>query len=266
MLLFLAAFASLIASGAVARAEKIASEDVFIRGNLRCDAVETRLRAMAGTPGVKGLLAYALSGQDSVESKRLYQEAPEAAYVLLGRADPVSINKAYAKYPNDGAVREAIGLEGDFWSRTYRDSKVEREGVPTYRNMLTGFALADLRVWTKNPFTFWRDLPVWRSSFFGWLALFFGIVSFVVMAASALFVPRPKGTQRDIVWRRGVQLFFPGSPWFSQGWGVVILLAFAFGLWLWRDPGFASVYGLSLSGLALALHLTLWLLLGKRQS
>jgi hypothetical protein len=75
------------------------------------------------------------------------------------------------------------------------------------------------------------------------------------------FLPKPQDSSSSLAWQRAVKLFFPGSPAYSQGWGLAVLLVLVWGLWLWQQ---GNSWGIALSSIALGLHLFLWALLFPR--
>ncbi|RDI94488.1 hypothetical protein DV704_11830 [Meiothermus sp. QL-1] len=260
LLLFALAALTLLAWGFTARSEALLAQEGLTRGTLRSNTAQETLRGLANTPPLRGLLAYALAKENPTEAKRLYESASPWDYVLLGRGTPEALAQAYQQAPQAPAVREALGLGGDLWSAVYREAGLPREAVPTPRQIIAAVGLSSLEnLATDLPET-WRSLPIWPTPLWAWGAA--AVVLFLSLYhLLCFFLPRPQH-QTNPAWRHGVQLLFPGSPSYSQGWGVLLLLAFAGGLWLWRQGHSA---GVPLSLAALGLHLLLWLALVYRR-
>ncbi|MER3553475.1 MAG: hypothetical protein C4331_03755 [Meiothermus sp.] len=260
LILFLLAALMFLAWGFSLRAERLAAQDSLTRGTLRSLAAQQTLRSLANSGPVQGLLAYSLAQESPDEAKRLYASAPPWTYVLLGRGTPEALAAAYRQAPGSGAVREALAAGGDLWTEVYRDAGVKREGVPTPRIIAATVALAGLQALETDFLTVWRDLPLWASPVWAWVIAVLALV-LTLYHVLCFFLPRPSRARTNFSWQRGVQLLVPGSPWFAQGWGVTLLLVFAGGIWWWRS---GSLAGLWVAGLALLLHLFLWLMLVLR--
>lgn len=259
ILLFLFALAALVflSWGFMARSEALVAQDSLMRGTLRSSAAAEALRSFANTAPIRGLLAYAIAKEIPGESQRLFQEAPPWTYVLVGRGTPEALAQAYQRAPSSAAVLEVLGLGGDFWTPVYRDAGVVREAVPTPRVILASVSLSSLQGSSSDFLATWRDLPIWPSALWAWTVAA-AILVFTFYHLLCFFLPRPQSISVNLAWRRTVQLLFPGSPTYSQGWGLLVLLAFAGGLWLWRQ---GNGWGIVLAGVALSLHLLLWVLL-----
>lgn len=262
LFLFLLAALALLGWGFMARSEALIAQDSLTRGTLRSSAAQETLKGFANTAPLRGLLAYAQAKENPVEAQRLYLEAPPWTYVLLGRGTPEALAQAFRQAPTSAAVREALGVGGDFWTAVYRDAGVPREAVPTPRIITATVSLSGLQGLTTDFLAVWRDLPIWPSPLWAWV-IAIGILLLTIYHLLCFFLPRPKGITGNRVWQRGVQLFFPGSPAYSQGWGLMVLLVFGWGLWLWH---LGNGWGIVLAGTALGLHLLLWLLLVFRGS
>ncbi|GIW28390.1 MAG: hypothetical protein KatS3mg070_1753 [Meiothermus sp.] len=260
LVLFALAALALLSWGFMARSEALLAQDSLMRGTLRSSAAAEALRGFANTAPLRGLLAYALAKENPGESQRLFQEAPPWTYVLLGRGTPEALAQAYQRAPSLAAVREALGLGGDFWTPVYRDAGVVREAVPTPRIIVASVGLSSLQGLGSDFFATWRDLPIWPSAFWAWTVAA-AILVFTLYHMLCFFLPKPQSTTDNLAWRRTVQLLFPGSPIYNQGWGLLVLLAFAGGLWLWRQD---NGWGVVLAGAALSMHLLLWVLLVYR--
>jgi hypothetical protein len=254
LVLFLLTALVFLGWGFALRAERLAAQDSLTRGTLRSLAAQQTLRSLANTGPMQGLLAYALAKDSPDEAKRLYAAAPPWTYVLLGRGTPGAVAAAIRQAPGSGAAREAIGAGGDLWSPVYREAGIAREGVPTPRIVVAAVAWSGLQSLETDFLTVWRDLPLWSSPVLAWAVAILALV-LTLYHVLCFFLPRPGGAASSLSWQRGVQLFVPGSPWFSQGWGVTLLLVFAAGIWGWRS---GSPAGLWLAGVALLLHLGLW--------
>ena len=262
LMLFLLTLVAFLGWGFGRWTENLVAQDSLSRGTLRSYAAQETLRGLANSAPMRGLLAYSLAKENPTEAQRLYAEAPPWAYVLLGRGTPEALGQAYRQAPGLASAREAVGLSGDLWTTVYKDSGVPREGVPTPRVIAASLGLSGLQALSSDFFATWRDLPIWPNAIWTW-----GIATLVLLLMLyhliCFFVPRPRPASEDLAWRRAVQLFVPGSPWFAQGWGVLLLLALVDGVWLWYR-GNAS--GIWLAGAALLIHLVLWFLALQRRT
>lgn len=262
LLLFLLAALAMLGWGFMARSENLIAQDSLTRGTLRSSAAQETLRGFANTASLRGLLAYAQAKENPDEAQRLYEVAPAWVYVLLGRGTPEALAQAYRQAPSSAAVREVLGIGGDLWTPVYRDAGVAREAVPTPRIITATVALSGLQSLASDFLAVWRDLPIWPSPLWAW-GVAIAVLLLTLYHLLCFFLPRPKGVDGNLAWRRGVQLFFPGSPTYSQGWGLMVLLLFAGGLWLWQV---GNGWGIFLAGTALGFHLLLWFLLVYRGS
>lgn len=260
LFLFLLAALALLGWGLMARSETLIAQDSLTRGTLRSSAAQETLRGLANTASLRGLLAYAQAKENPSEAQRLYEAAPSWTYVLLGRGTPEAVAQAYRRAPSSAAVREVLGIGGDFWTPVYRDAGVAREAVPTPRIIAATVGLSGLQGLASDFLAVWRDLPIWPSPLWAW-GTAIAVLLLTLYHLLCFFLPRPQGVGSNLAWRRGVQLFFPGSPTYSQGWGMIVLLLFAGGLWLWRV---GNGWGIVLAGIALGFHLLLWFLLVYR--
>ncbi|GIW26584.1 hypothetical protein [Meiothermus sp.] len=260
LFLFLLVALALLGWGFMARSEALIAQDSLTRGTLRSSAAQETLRSFANTAPLRGLLAYALAKENPLEAQRLYEVAPPWTYVLIGRGTPEALAQAFRRAPSSAVVREALGLGGDLWTAVYREAGVVREAVPTPRIIAATVGLSGLQGLSTDFLAAWRDLPIWPSPLWAWV-IAIAILLFTLYHLLCFFLPRPQGVDGHLAWRRGVQLFFPGSPTYSQGWGLMVLLAVAGGLWLW---GLGNPWGVVLAGVALGFHLLLWFLLVYR--
>jgi len=259
LMLFLLSVLALLGWGLGRRAEAIIWQDALSRGTLRSYAAQETLRNLTNSAPIRGLLAYSLAKENPEEARRLYTEAPAWAYVLIGRGTPGAIGQAYTRAPEFAAAREALGLSGDLWTSVYKEAQVVREGVPTPRVIAASVGFSGLQALTTNFPEIWPGLPIWPRPAWAWGV---GILLLLATLYQVVFlVPRPRGAAENLAWRRGVQFFVPGSPWFSQGWGITLLLAFVGGVWLWRT-GIGG--GLWLGVLALLTHWLLWFMSRQR--
>ncbi|MCS7059319.1 MAG: hypothetical protein NZL94_10615 [Meiothermus sp.] len=261
LLLFGLTILAFLAWGFLGRFEALIAQESLTRGTLRSNAAQETLRNLANTDSARGLLAYALAQENPTEARRLYETAPAWSYVLLGRGTPEALAQAYRQAPRAPSVREALGLGGDLWSEVYREAGVAREAVPTPRVIAAALGLSHLRNLTTNFLEVWRDLPLWPTPLWAWGAA--GLAMLLALYhLLCFFLPRPKNAQDGVAWRHTIQLLFPGSPTYSQGWGVLVLLTLGAGVWLWRQE---PRLGLTLTLLALGAHLVLWLTLVYRR-
>ncbi|MDW8426743.1 MAG: hypothetical protein RMK51_12495 [Meiothermus sp.] len=260
LFLFLLAAMALLGWGLMARSEALLAQDSLTRGTLRSSAAQETLRSLANSAPLQGLLAYALSKENPAEAQRLYAAAPSWTYVLLGRGTPEALAQAYRRAPASAVVQETLGIGGDFWSPVYREAGVVREAVPTPRIIAATIGLGGLQGLVTDFVAAWRDLPIWPSALWAW-TIAFVILLFTLYHILCFFLPRPQGVAGNLAWRRAVQLLFPGSPTYSQGWGLLVLLALVGALWLWR---LGSAWGVVMAIVALGVHLLLWFLLVYR--
>ncbi len=260
LFLFLLAALALLGWGFMARSETLIAQDSLTRGTLRSSAAQETLRGFANTASLRGLLAYAQAKENPSEAQRLYQAAPPWTYVLLGRGTPEAVAQAYRRAPSSAAVREVLGIGGDLWTPVYRDAGVAREAVPTPRVISATVGLSGLQGLASDFLAVWRDIPIWPNPLWAW-AIAIAILLLTLYHLLCFFLPRPQGIGSNLAWQRGVQLFFPGSPTYSQGWGLMVLLLFTGGLWLWRV---GNGWGIFLASMALGFHLVLWFLLVYR--
>jgi hypothetical protein len=260
-LLFLSALLVGLLWAIMGRTEQTANQEAFSRGTLRSYAAQDALRALPSNPSSRGLLAYALAQDNSQDSEQLLAQADPWAYTLVNRATPQALGKALAQSPNYAPAREALGLSGDWWTPVYQAAGVRREGVPTPRLLslaLLGSGLSELG---QGFLQSWQRLPLWTANWQAWATLVL-LVLLVLYQLMCFVLPRPTGADQFMTWRRGVQFFFPGSPWFKYGWGVVLLALLMLGIEGWRSR---DGWGLYLVGLALVLHLVLWAALVGRK-
>lgn len=260
MFLFLLAALALLGWGLMARSEALIAQESLARGTLRSSAAQETLRSFANTAPMRGLLAYAQAKENPSQAQQLYQDAPPWTYVLLGRGTPEALAQAFQRAPSCPVVREALGIGGDFWTPIYLEAGVVREAVPTPRIITAAVGLSGLQGLTTDFVAVWRDLPIWPSPVWA-LVLTLAILLLTFYHLLCFFLPRPQGVSGSLAWQRGVQLLFPGSPAYSQGWGIILLLFFAGGVWLWHQ---GNGWGVLLAGIALGFHLLMWFLLVYR--
>jgi hypothetical protein len=253
-LLFLALALTALAWGVIKQTERIAAQEAFARGTLRSFAAQEALRALPGNGVSKGLLAYSLAQDNPTDAEGLLAEADPWAYVRVNQGTPETLGEALSQSPGYAPAREALDLSGDSWSVVYREAGLKREGVPTPRL----FELALLRITLtdliQNFPRSWLTLPLWTADWQAWLALV-GVALLFLYQLLCFVLPRPRGADSSAAWRRGVQFFFPGSPWFAYGWGLVLLLSVVLGIYGWRMQDLRGLY-LALAGLVL--HFVLW--------
>lgn len=252
--LFVTVSVALLAWGFALRSENLVSQDNLTRGTLRSSAVQEFLRTTANSGAMRGLLGYALAKDDPTEAQRLLADAPPWTYVLLNRGTPDALARAARQAPGSAAVKDALGTGGDLWTSVYRDAQVAREGVPTPRILSATVLLSGLQALKSDFLGVWRTLPIWPSELWAWgIAILMLLLT--IYHVLCFFIPRPKDAINNSRWKRGVQFFFPGSPSYSQGWGLLVLLGLVAGILLWRD---GNTGGIWLVLVAVVAHLTLW--------
>jgi hypothetical protein len=247
--LFLLTAGSWLAWGFVLRADKLINQEGLARGTLRSNIAQEALRAFPNSPSMQGLLAYALAKENPEEAKRLLDKALPWTYVLVNRNTPESLAQALRQAPESVPVRQALGIGSDLWTPMYQAVGLPREGVPTPRVIAAAVGISGVEGWNLA----WRDLPVWPSVLWAWIAAaVMGVLA--IYHVFYLLVPRPV-QDNNLSWREGVQLFFPGSPWYSQGWGVLLLMAFVAAIWWWQEGSLWGIWG---AAAIVVLHLSLW--------
>lgn len=252
---------AVVMAGFVRRTEALLASEALSRGTLRSEAAQRMLRSLTAVPASRGLLAYALAQSDPAESRRLYLAAPEWPAVLLGRGDPKSLSQAYWTAPQFSAVQDVLGFGADPWSQAYREAGVAREGVPTLRLMWLAVTQAGLEDLRRDFLRTWSDIRIVENPVAAWAS---GIVLLVLLLFTLLsfFLPRPRGAADYPNWRYGVQLLFPGSPLYSQGWGVLLAGFGLYCLWLYRAGKAVALYGVAA---VVVVHLVMWLLARPRR-
>ncbi len=263
-LLFVLAGGSLLLAGLASRVEQIYVQDAFSRGTLRSQAAQEALRALStsSTPVVDALLGYSLKTDNPEQARRLLKNAPPWAFVLVNQGDPQDLKRAYQIAPGYAPAREALGLGGDFWTSIYREAGVLREGVPNPRLIWTALLQSSVQALQRDFLRTWTALPFWDREWVAWVSalLFLLILLYHVLG---FLIPRPREAMAFPRWKQGVQLIFPGSPWYGQGWGVLILVGAALGAWAWYQGDVRGMYGLIA---ALVIHLLSWALRYARRS
>lgn len=247
--------------GFARRTEALLADDAFTRGTLRSEAAQNLLRGLTDVPATRGLLAYALAHSDPAESQRLYRVAADWPAALLGRNDPKSLSQAFWAAPQYPAAQDVLGIGGDPWSQAYRDAGVPREGVPTLRSMWMAVTQAGLEDLRRDFLRTWSNVRIVDNPVVGWVS---GILLLLLLLHTLLsfFLPRPRGAGDYPNWRYGVQLFFPGSPLYSQGWGVLLAGFGLYCLWLYLEGRAVALYGVAA---VVILHLVMWLLARPRR-
>lgn len=257
LLLFLALLAvlGLLLVAALDReTSRVLGQEAYARANLRSHAAQVALGNLANTPASKALLAYSLLSEDPAESKRLFGEAPDWPLVLFWRNTPADLARAHALAPNHPAVRSALGLGSDLWQTSYQQAGLVREATPTAQTLWLGVHQSLLINLSRDPWGTWRQLALWTAAWQPWVvALLVGLT--VLFQGIGLFLPRPRAALQYRGYKWWVQLFFPGSPWYDRGWGVLLLLAVGLGAWA---SGLEASVNLYLAAAALALHLWSW--------
>lgn len=235
-------------------ASQTLNQEAFSRGTLQTYKAQEALRAWPNTPQSRALLGYALSRENPVEGQRLLQTAAEWPFALLGRGSPEATAQAFLLAPNYGPAREALGLGGDLWSPSFQQAGISRTASPTLRSLWLAWQGAAVHELVRNPLAVWVSLPLWSAA---WQAYVVGVLLLMVgiYQFSVLFLPRPAGATQRRTWRWGVQLFFPGSPWYGRGWGLLLLLAVGLGAWASELEPSLNLY---LALAALAVHLLAW--------
>ncbi|WP_287370695.1 hypothetical protein [Oceanithermus sp.] len=252
-LLFFAAAAVLWLWGGVRGFEAETARPPFDRATL----VGASFENWPAGPERAALQAYAALPGEAADPRAFEGAAPLAfvealRYRLSG--DPQALLAAYraeAVYP---PLRAALGLGDDAWSEVYRAAGVERMGTPRARDLCRAYLIGSLRQLTVRPTRSLEALG-WSSGA-AW-ALLVALAAWALLHLWVLLLPRPRGTVRAAgTVARAFELIVPGSTSFGKGWGVVLLLAAAYGAvrWILGDP---TGGGLWLAAAYLP-HLVLW--------
>jgi len=255
-LLFLLTLGALVVWGIDQKVSEDLSSSAFARATLQIPAAQTFLQSLPSTPETDGILGYALQSSHPQEAHRLLEQAAPWPYVLLDRGSPQDLQQAEALSPEYPALLQTLGLGGDLWTASYASAQVTRRGVPTPRTLWLALQLTELRSLGADPLHRWLSLPIFASTDWAWIILIAAVLLFLDHLLSFL-LPRPRGAGERSRWRQGIQLFFPGSPWYGQAWGVILLLAVGLGLWAWFQEG--VLVGLIGAIAAFLLHLLIWL-------
>lgn len=200
----------------------------------------------------------ALASQANPPNAGALEGAARLAFIEALRyrtsGDPAALLEAYRSEATYPPVREALGLEGDAWSRVYREAGVERLGTPRARDLCRVYLLGTLRTLPKHPTRPLEALGLSAGTSWALLTLLglWGLLHLWV-----LLLPRPRGSFRAAgAVARAVELLVPGSTSFGKGWGVVLLIAAAYGAL--RMLAGDVVAGSALLVAAYLPHLVLW--------
>jgi len=225
-LLFLAAVAVLWLWSGVRGFEAETARSPLDRATLVGASFET----WPSGPEREALRAYAaLPGGPA--DPRVFEGAVPLSFVEALRyrltEDPQALLAAYraeAVYP---PVRAALGLGEDAWSEAYRAAGVERLGTPRARDLCRAYLIGSARQLGVRP-TGSLEALGWSAGA-AW-ALLVALAVWALLHLWVLVLPRPRGAVRAAgTLARGVELLVPGSTSFGKGWGVVLLLAAAYG-------------------------------------
>lgn len=260
LLLVFIALASFLIFSFSRKAEATMADEAFSRGTLRSTAAEHTLRNLPQSSGVKGLLGYSLVLENPAAARQLLAAAPRWPVNLVNLGTPQAMDDAQKLAPRAGVVLEASGLGGDFYSGVYRSAGIKREAVPTPRSQWLAFHVSGLEELAKDPLKTWLSLPVFTAPWQAWVSVVF-ILLLLLNHLASIFLVRPKAAANFLAWRRGMALLFPGSLWYGQGWGVVLLLVCLAGVGLLRT---SQALGLFLLSASLLVHLSLWLFSAER--
>jgi hypothetical protein len=230
------------------------TQDAYSRATLRSHSAQVALGNLANTPDSRALVAYSLLAEDPSQSQRLFGEAPDWPMVLYWRNTPADLARAYSLSPNYPAVRAALGLGGDLWQTSYQQAGLAREATPTAQTLWLGVHQSLLSNLGRDPWGTWRQLALWTAAWQPWVVA--GLLGLAILwQGIGLFLPRPRMALQYRVYKWWVQLFFPGSPWYDRGWGLLLLLAVGLGAWA---SGLEVSVNLYLAAAAMAVHLWSW--------
>ncbi len=257
-LIFAAALLSLFFWATATRFEGAVDRPLLDRATL---AGNETLSDWPASPGLEALKAYRLAGEDPKRAKSLLvaERLPLAFAQLLDyrlNGNEKSLLRAYEIESAYVPVQEELGLGADAWSQVYEDAGVDRRGVPRMRDLCRVYFWGSLTGLASNPSAPLLALglrdAVWAYAVMVLLALW------LLLHLWVLLLPRPRGAIRSRSWlARFFELLVPGSNSFGKGWGVVLLLAAAYGA--------ISVYqGHAVNGAVLLIaaylvHFFLWL-------
>jgi len=222
---------------------------------------EEALAGWPDSPGLNALRAYQKLATDPVAARKELESAdPPLAFAQLMKyrldGDKKSLYRAYEIESAYVPVQEAMGLGSDAWTEVYRDAGVDRRGTPRLRDLCRVYLWGALAGLAADPISWLRSLgiedAVWA---YGVLVLLALLALFHLLT---LLLPRPRGAERSRSWPvRLLELLIPGSNSFGKGWGVVLLVAAAYGAVLLYEG--AQITGLATLAAAYLVHLFLWI-------
>lgn len=255
-LLFTSMLGVLLLWGATVAFERAQAQAPLGRATLA--GAEAFLESWPEGAGREALVAYARvsgrSGAASLTEPPGWLAFAEALrYRLTG--DDAALERAYRLEAGYVPVLERLGLASDAWSDVYRSAGVDRLGVPRARDLCRVYLAGTLARLPERPVAPLEALGL-PSGGWAW-ALLALLGLWAVLHLWVLLLPRPRGTTRAAgVTARAVELLVPGSNSFGKGWGVVLLIAAAYGAvrWILGDP---EGGGLWLAAAYLP-HLVLW--------
>ncbi|WP_117237107.1 hypothetical protein [Thermus sediminis] len=245
LLLLLALGGGFLFFGLDQEARAAATAPPLDRGTLRTQEALDWLREQPPIPEVKALLGYALLPQAPKEAKGLLEEGGfPFAKALLG--EEASLAQAYREVPLEGPVRSALGLGQDPWGK--------REPGPSTRTLYLTLLRVELGRFLEDPLRGASRLPLpLPERGRPWAVL--GFVLLLLYHLLAFLLPRRRG-EANPTWTLAVRLLVPGSPGFSGGLGLFLLLLASFGL-------LQTLQGQGVGLLLLAYGLHLLFLLGS---
>ncbi|TBH21012.1 hypothetical protein [Thermus thermamylovorans] len=218
-LLLLALGAGLLLQGLDARVRETLLAPPLDRGTLRTQAAQDWLRTLPETPETRALLGYALLPQAPREARGLLEEATWP-FALALKGDEASLAEAYRRAPWEGPVRGALGLGQDPWGL--------REPGPSARALYLALLRVELGRFLEDPLRGFLRLPTpLPEGARPWV--FLALVFLTLYHLLGFLLPR-RPASLSPTWVLLVRLLVPGSPAFSAGVGLLLLLLAAYGL------------------------------------
>ena len=257
LLLFAAALVSLLFWAFAGQFEAALARPLLSRASL--EGAQTLSGWPAG-PGLEALRAYRLADAEPERAAGLLEAdrtplafAQLLDYRLNGSED--SLLRAYELEAAYTPVQETLGLGADAWTAVYRQAGVDRRGVPRLRDLCRVYFWGSLADLVREPAAPLLAMGL-RDAAVAYAVLVL-LALWALLHVWVLLLPRPRGAERWRGWlARLVELLVPGSNSFGKGWGVVLLVAAAYGAVL-AAMG-SPVVGLAVLAAAYLVHLFLW--------
>ncbi len=256
-LLFVALLGIVLLWGSITAFERAQAQAPLGRATLA--GAETVLESWPAGPGREALVAYARVSARPAGAGPLVRTpgwlafAEALRYRLTG--DETALERAYRLEAGYVPALERLGLAADAWTGIYRQAGVDRLGVPRARDLCRVYLAGVLARLPERPVAPLEALGVPSGGWAWALLVLLGL--WAVLHFWVLLLPRPRGTTRAAgVVVRAVELLLPGSNSLGKGWGVVLLLAAAYGAvrWVMGDPSAGALW----LAAAYLPHLVLW--------